>query len=128
MFSRFSHKVSGSCAIRSINTRQQLAFWLDLFKTNPGTIANVSSFLHEHAQSGDKLITNYEWEPLYFHTRLPQALKILPDYPIYAAAKSKGLPSYTVDVDQARWQMRFRYFFSVKRCDGFAPEDPRCEL
>jgi hypothetical protein len=88
---------------RFFNTRQQLAFWLDLFKTNPGTIANVSSFLHEHAQSGDKLITNYEWEPLYFHTRLPQALKILPDYPIYAAAKSKGLPSYTVDVDQARW-------------------------
>jgi hypothetical protein len=88
---------------RFLNTRQQLIFLSDLFQSNPGTIANVSNFLREHAQPGDKLITNYEWEPLYFHTGLPQALKILPDYPIYQAAKSKGLPSYVFDVDQVRW-------------------------
>jgi 4-amino-4-deoxy-L-arabinose transferase-like glycosyltransferase len=90
-------------AERFLNTRQQLFFLSDLFASNPGTIATVSSFLREHSQSTDKLITNYEWEPLYFHTGLPQALKILPDYPIYQAAKSKGLPSYVFDVDQVRW-------------------------
>lgn len=88
---------------RFFNTRQQWAFLSDLFKPNGGTIASLSAFLHEHAESGDKLITNYEWEPLYFHTGLAQALKILPDYPIYSAAKSKGLPDYVFDVDQVRW-------------------------
>jgi len=90
-------------AERFLNTRQQLFFLSDLFASNPGTIATVSSFLREHSQPTDKLITNYEWEPLYFHTGLPQALKILPDYPIYQAAKLKGLPSYVFDVDQVRW-------------------------
>ena len=88
---------------RFLNTRQQLVFLSDLFQSNPGTIATISTFLRDHALPGDKLITNYEWEPLYFHTRLPQALKILPDYPIYSAAKGKGLPDYVFDVDQARW-------------------------
>jgi hypothetical protein len=88
---------------RFLNTHQQLAFISDLFRSNPGTVANVSNFLRERAQPGDKLITNYEWEPLYFHTGLPQALKILPDYPVNEAAKSKGLPDYVFGVDQARW-------------------------
>lgn len=88
---------------RFLNIRQQFFFLSDLFQDNPGTIAKAASFLQEHAGSGDKVITNYEWEPLYFYTRLPQALKILPDYPIYGAAKSKGLPSYVFDVDQVRW-------------------------
>ena len=88
---------------RFLNTRQQLVFLSDLFQSNPGTIATISTFLRDHALPGDKLITNYEWEPLYFHTRLPQALKILPDYPIYSAAKGKRLPDYVFDVDQARW-------------------------
>jgi hypothetical protein len=74
-----------------------------LFQSNPGTIAKVSDFLRGHAEPTDKVITNYEWEPLYFHTGLPQGLKILPDYPIYRAAKSKGLPDYVFDVDQVRW-------------------------
>ena len=90
-------------AERFLNTRQQLFFLSDLFQSNPGTIANVSDFLREHAEPTDKLITNYEWEPLYFHTGLPQALKILPDYPIYQAAKANGLPSYVFDVDHVRW-------------------------
>jgi hypothetical protein len=88
---------------RFLNTGQQLAFISDLFRNNPGTVASVSDFLRERAKPGDKLITNYEWESLYFHTGLPQALKILPDYPIYQAAKSKELPDYVFDVDQARW-------------------------
>jgi hypothetical protein len=88
---------------RFLNTRQQFAFLSDLFQSNPGTIAKVSDFLRGHAEPTDKVITNYEWEPLYFHTGLPQGLKILPDYPIYQAAKSKGLPDYVFDVDQARW-------------------------
>ena len=88
---------------RFFNTRQQLIFISDLFQSNPGTIAKASDFLKEQAEPGDKVITNYEWEPLYFHTGLPQALKILPDYPIYQAAKLKQLPSYVFEVDQARW-------------------------
>ena len=32
-----------------------------------------------------------------------QALKILPDYPIYQTAKLKELPDYVFDVDQVRW-------------------------
>ncbi len=88
---------------RFLNTRQQLIFISDLFQSNAGTVAKVSTFLQEHAQPGDRLITNYEWEPLYFHTGLPQALKILPDYPIYQAGKLKELPAYVFDVDQVRW-------------------------
>lgn len=88
---------------RFLNTRQQLIFIFDLFQSNAGTVAKVSAFLREHAQPGDRLITNYEWEPLYFHTGLPQALKILPDYPIYQAAKLKELPAYVFDVDHVRW-------------------------
>ncbi len=88
---------------RFLNTRQQSIFLSDLFQSNLGTVANVCAFLHDYADAGDKLITNYEWEPLYFHTRLPQALKILPDYPIYQAAKLKGLPTYVFEVDHARW-------------------------
>jgi 4-amino-4-deoxy-L-arabinose transferase-like glycosyltransferase len=88
---------------RFLNTRQQLIFISDLFRSNEGTVAKVSTFLREHAQPGDRLITNYEWEPLYFYTGLPQALKILPDYPIYQAAKLKELPGYVFDVDQVRW-------------------------
>ena len=88
---------------RFLNIRQQFLFISDLFHNNDGTIAKVSEFLRKQAQPGDRVITNYEWEPLYFHTHLPQALKILPDYPIYQAAKLKELPAYVFDVDQARW-------------------------
>ena len=88
---------------RFLNTRQQLVFISDLFQSNPGTVAKISAFLREYAQLGDRLITNYEWEPLYFHTGLPQALKILPDYPISKAAKLKDLPAYVFDVDQVHW-------------------------
>src|SRR5206468_13049435 len=88
---------------RFLNTRQQSIFLSALFQSNLGTVANVCAFLHDYADAGDKLITNYEWEPLYFHTRLPQALKILPDYPIYQAAKLKVLPTYVFEFDHVRW-------------------------
>ena len=88
---------------RYLNTRQQFVFLRDLFGDNPGTVAQASRFLQENAKPGDTLITNYEWEPLYFHTHLPQALKILPDYPILQAAKDNGLPRYVFDVDRVRW-------------------------
>ncbi len=88
---------------RFLNTRQQLMFISDLFQENPGTVAKVSAFLNENANREDRIITNYEWEPIYFHTGLAQALKILPDYPIQRAAKAKALPDYVFDVDQARW-------------------------
>ena len=90
-------------AERFLNTRQQVIFISDLFQNNPGTVAKASDFLRENAQPSDKVITNYEWEPLYFHTGLPQALKILPDYPIQQAAKLKQLPRYVFEVDQTRW-------------------------
>ena len=92
---------------RFLNIRQQFFFISDLFHNNDGTIAKVSEFLRKQAQPGDRVITNYEWEPLYFHTHLPQALKILPDYPIYQAAKLKELATetliqVTVDENQDR--------------------------
>jgi hypothetical protein len=34
---------------------------------------------------------------------LPQALKVLPDYPVYEAARRKGLPDYVFGVDRVRW-------------------------
>jgi hypothetical protein len=88
---------------RYLNTGQLLAFVRDLIQENPGTLAKACQFLQENANSGDLIVTNYEWEPLYFYTRLPQSLKIFPEYPIYLAAKRKGLPEYVFNVDRVRW-------------------------
>ncbi|HST29458.1 MAG TPA: glycosyltransferase family 39 protein [Chthoniobacterales bacterium] len=88
---------------RYLNLGQQLAFLRDLRELNPGTLAKTCQFLHQHAAPGDIVLTNYEWDPLYFHTRLPQALKIFPDYPIYQTARAKGLPEYVFDIDHVRW-------------------------
>jgi 4-amino-4-deoxy-L-arabinose transferase-like glycosyltransferase len=82
---------------------EQWLFLGDLWRENPGTVATTSQFLREHAKPGEILIANYCWEPLYFHTRLPQGLKILPDYPVYQAARRKGLPEYVFGVDHVRW-------------------------
>jgi hypothetical protein len=80
-----------------------LGYLTSLVRDDPGTVARVSEFLRERARPGDILITNYEWEPLYFHTNLPQGLKILPSYPIYEAARARGLPSYVSSADGVRW-------------------------
>jgi len=82
---------------------EQLLFWRDLWHENPGTIAKTCEFLREHARAGDKVLINYSAEPLYFHTRLAQVLSILPDYPVYEAARRKGLPEYVFSVDRVRW-------------------------
>jgi len=79
------------------------AFARELVAESPGTVARVVRFLDANAAPDDRLVTNYEWEPLYFHTRLPQAYKILDGYPIRAAAKEAGLPDYVFAPDTARW-------------------------
>jgi hypothetical protein len=81
----------------------QLAFVRDLGEKNPGTLSQACEFLQANAKPGDVLLANYGWEPLYFYTRLPQALKILSGYPIYEAARRKGLPEYVFGVDHTRW-------------------------
>jgi 4-amino-4-deoxy-L-arabinose transferase-like glycosyltransferase len=82
---------------------EQWFFLNDLWRQNPGTVATTAQFLRAHAKPGERLIVNYDWEPLYFHTRLPQALKILPNYSVYEAARRKGLPEYVFGVDHVRW-------------------------
>jgi 4-amino-4-deoxy-L-arabinose transferase-like glycosyltransferase len=85
-----------------VNTEQYF-FLRDLWHENPGTVGQTCKILGQFAKPGDRLIANYGWESLYFYTRLPQALKILPDYPIYNVARRKGLPDYVFDPDHARW-------------------------
>jgi hypothetical protein len=68
---------------------EQLLFLRDLRGANPGTIATSCAFLNQHAKPGDRLLVNYCAEPCYFYTRLPQVLRILPDYPVYEAARRK---------------------------------------
>lgn len=79
------------------------AYLRDLWTANPGTIANAVAFLDTYAQRDDVLLSNYGWEPIYFHTRLAQALKILPEYPVKPAAERQHLPSYVFAVDHPRW-------------------------
>jgi 4-amino-4-deoxy-L-arabinose transferase-like glycosyltransferase len=80
-----------------------IGFVRSLFTPNPGTVAGICEFLERRARPDDVILTNYEWEPLYFHTRLPQALKVLPTSPIYAAARERHLPDYVFFVDRVQW-------------------------
>jgi len=75
----------------------------DLWRENPGTVAKSCKFLRENAKPGDVLIVNYGMEPTYFYTRLPQAMDILPNYPVYQRARELGLPEYVFGVDHVRW-------------------------
>ena len=75
----------------------------DLWRENPGTVAKSCKFLRENAKPGDVLIVNYGMEPTYFYTRLPQAMGILPDYPVYQRARELGLPERVFGVDHVRW-------------------------
>jgi len=81
----------------------ELLFLRDLWRSNPGTLAKSCEFLRQHAQPGDIVITNYESEPLYFHTRLPQGMKIMRQDSIYEIARRRGLPEYTFGLDHVRW-------------------------
>src|SRR5262249_53782004 len=80
-----------------------LGFAHELGETSPGTDAILIDFLRATARPGDIVVTNYAWEPLYFHTRMPQGDKVLESYPIYAAARAAGLPEYVFSPDAARW-------------------------
>ncbi len=90
-------------ADRYLTTAELLAFMRDLKQENPGTLAQACQFLQDHADAGDLVLTNYDWQPLYFYTRLPQSLRIFPSDPIYWVAKQKGLPEYVFNVAGVRW-------------------------
>jgi 4-amino-4-deoxy-L-arabinose transferase-like glycosyltransferase len=83
--------------------RGQIAFVRSLVEQNPGTTARIIQYLNTHASPQDIVVTNYEWEPLYFHTGLRLGMTVLPSYPIYAAAKGHDLPDYVFRGDTARW-------------------------
>jgi len=80
-----------------------LLFVRDLFRANPGTVTAACEFLRNNAGPGDVVITNYESEPLYFHTRLPQGMKIMKEDSIHEIAKRRHLPDYAFGVEHARW-------------------------
>jgi 4-amino-4-deoxy-L-arabinose transferase-like glycosyltransferase len=83
--------------------REWLGYLRELRGSDPGTVSAVADYLARHAGPDDLLVTNYEWEPLAFHTNLPQALKVLPDYEILPAARAAGLPDYVFDASAARF-------------------------
>lgn len=78
-------------------------FVRDLWTPNPGTVAQTCKLLSNVVRPGEMFITNYEWEAFYFHTRLPQAWRILPHFRIAALARKKGLPDHVFSVDHVRW-------------------------
>jgi hypothetical protein len=78
-------------------------FVRDLFRSNPGTVTAACEFLRKNAGPGEVVVTNYESEPLYFHTRLPQGMKIMKQDSIYEIAKQRHLPEYVFGVERARW-------------------------
>jgi Dolichyl-phosphate-mannose-protein mannosyltransferase len=78
-------------------------FVRDLWRQNLGTVAKISEFLRGNAKPGDVVIVNCGVEPIYFYTRLPQALGILPFYPIYDSARQLGLPEFVFGIDHVRW-------------------------
>jgi 4-amino-4-deoxy-L-arabinose transferase-like glycosyltransferase len=80
-----------------------LRFGCNLWYGNPGTMGRSCEFLRRYAHPGDVVITNYESEPLYFYTGLPQGLKILANAPVYEAARRQHLPEYVFGVACARW-------------------------
>lgn len=81
----------------------QLGYLESLVDADPGTTGQITEFLRRHAAPSDIVITNYGWEPIYFHTQLPQGMKVLPSYPIYEAARKAGLPPYVFGADGVRW-------------------------
>jgi hypothetical protein len=88
----------------------QVQFVRSLLQPNPGTISRVTAFLREHAEPGDRVLTNAESQALYFHTGLPLAAKIAPSFPIYAVARAHGLPEYVFGHEGLRWIVWRRAF------------------
>jgi len=81
----------------------QIGFVQSLIEPDQGTVARVAAFLNEHAAPRDVVVTNYAWEPLYFHTGLPLGMTVLPSYPIWGSVKEHQLPSYVFSQKDARW-------------------------
>jgi 4-amino-4-deoxy-L-arabinose transferase-like glycosyltransferase len=81
----------------------QLAYLQSLTSANTGTLGRVVEYLRQHATRDDVVVTNYSWEPLYFHTGLKQGMTVLPSYPVYRAARERGLPDYVFEAEGARW-------------------------
>ncbi|MBX7166801.1 MAG: glycosyltransferase family 39 protein [Pirellulales bacterium] len=79
------------------------AFLPEYWSRNAGVVTSLSAYLRGHAKRDDLLITNYEWEPLYFHTGLKQAYKVLPQYDCVGAARRHNLPEYVFSTQGARW-------------------------
>jgi hypothetical protein len=75
----------------------------DLWRENPGTVEKSCKFLRENAKPDDILIVNYGMEPTYFYTRLPQAMGIQRQYPVYERARELRLPEFVFGSDHARW-------------------------
>jgi 4-amino-4-deoxy-L-arabinose transferase-like glycosyltransferase len=98
---RSAHMPRG--AVAKVLRTEWLGFLRGLWETSPGTDSTIVEFLRRHATPADRVITNYAWEPLYFYTGLPQALKVLPEYEIYPAAQRADLPAYVFGVEGARW-------------------------
>jgi 4-amino-4-deoxy-L-arabinose transferase-like glycosyltransferase len=94
--------VPAKLADRVLRTTQ-LQFVRSLNRPNRGTVAEISDYLQANAQRDDVVITNYAWEPLYFHTRLPQGAKISKSFPIYPIARANNLPAYVFGADRVRW-------------------------
>ena len=78
-------------------------FVRDLYRDNPGTVETSCKYLRENAKPGDILIVNYGMEPAYFYTRLPQAMGIQKNYPVYQRARELGLPEFVFGPDHAHW-------------------------
>ena len=90
-------------AIDAFLPEEDLFYVRDLFHKNVGTLGRSVEVLRQHADPDDVVITNYESEPLYFYTALPQGMKIMRQDSIYDAARRYGLPEYVFGVDHARW-------------------------
>lgn len=89
-------------AVEGIVRTTQARYVFSLLDTPHGVIAGISRFLLAHAGAGDIVITNYAWEAVYFHTRLPQAMKVNASFPIYETVRQR-LPEYVYTPRGVRW-------------------------
>jgi 4-amino-4-deoxy-L-arabinose transferase-like glycosyltransferase len=102
-----------------------LKYVYDLWRGNPGTVTTTCKFLRANAKPGDVLILNYGWEPTYFYTRLPQAMGILPKYPVYQRAHELGLPEFVFGIDHVRWIV---WRSAWETAPGYAMDDVAREI
>jgi hypothetical protein len=92
-------------------------YLLELCTDNPGTVDGICKVLREHANPNDKLFVNYEWESIYFYTRMPQAGKLVPADPVYKTARRHGVPEYVFDAGAANWGVWRPVWGSVRHGD-----------